>query len=87
MSKTYLSADNSHGNEVTAASPTFAHIRGWDVGIRVTVNPEGTRLDVYLTTGSNNSGKDEFLGSAILRTAGPQWYPGTLLEIMRERER
>ena len=43
-----------------------AHLRGWDVGIQVfcEVNEKGEDVcNVYLTSGSNHSHKEKFIGS------------------------
>ena len=57
MAKRYVETDNSNGKVVTASNPTFAHIRGWNVGVRVVAaNDNGTEWLVYLTTGSSGRG-------------------------------
>lgn len=54
MAETYVSTNNSRGKEVKSASPTYVHIRGWDVGVWVEVNDDGTSFEIYATRGSNN---------------------------------
>lgn len=73
MSHTYLSADNSRGGDVTAANPSFAHIRGWDVGVRVDASERGTHFDVYMTSGSNGTARDVHIGTVQLTAAGPEF--------------
>lgn len=75
MSHTYLSADNSRGGDVTAANPSFAHIRGWDVGVRVEASERGTHFDVYLTGGSNGHKPSRYVGAATLGSDGPVFTP------------
>lgn len=57
MAKTYLTTDNSRGKAVTAANPSFVHIRGWDCGVYVRAYSDGDVFEVYATRGSNNDSK------------------------------
>lgn len=54
MAKTYVTTNNSHGKEVRAANPRHVHIRGWDAGVYVTTNEDGTVFNIYATRGSHN---------------------------------
>lgn len=78
----YLTASNGHGHETKVggrASVTGTHIRGWDVGIRVSTVKlvDGDRLDVYMTGGSNGSSGEVFIGSAVLQKGdeAPRFEP------------
>ena len=49
----------------TAKSGFWAHIRGWNVGIRVQLSTDGDYdvCRVYKTPGSNRAGCDELIGT------------------------
>lgn len=81
MAKRYISTNNSRGNKVTAANPSFAHIRGWDVGVEIIANDAGTEFSVYLTGGSSGADKSKFLGTAYLNSDNaPEWLPPLMPE-------
>jgi hypothetical protein len=48
------------------------HVRGWDIGVKVIghVEENEDRFDLYITSGSHNSVKDEFLGSVLFNKKG-----------------
>ena len=68
MSHFYANIKGSRGEATrcgTKASGMEGHIRGWDLGVHVTlVNTDSgeDRVAVYLTAGSNG-GKDRYLGT------------------------
>lgn len=71
MAKTYITTDNSRGKQESVANPTFAHIRGWDVGVRVNISPDGDELDIYMTAGSNGGLPDKLVGVVTLEDGSP----------------
>lgn len=76
MARTYLTTNNSRGNPVTAMSPTFAHIRGWDAGVfvqAITRKNEPDRFDVYMSRGSNGLGPGVYVGTVKETPEGPVW--------------
>ena len=68
MSRFYVTmkgkTDKVHHATGTAASGVTAHVRGWDIGIRVSIyDVEGQdKLLVELTPGSNGAGHDKVIG-------------------------
>lgn len=44
----------------SAKSGIRSHVRGWDVGVKVFANDKGGKdeIQIYVTTGSNNTGSD-----------------------------
>jgi hypothetical protein len=74
MPNTYLSTDNSRGKPVTASSPTYVHIRGWDVGVWVDINKKGDKLDIIMTGGSNNPTRTQ-IGHVALKHGKPHFTP------------
>jgi hypothetical protein len=74
MANTYLSGDNSRGNEVTAMGGTHAHFRGWDAGVKVQ-SDDGVTFTVYMTTGSHETGLPVVLGTVTYTPDGVQWTP------------
>lgn len=72
MAHTYISTDNQRGNQVTAANPSYAHIRGWNAGVRVEAQGKGTRFEIYMTAGSEG-GPDVHLGTVELTADGPEF--------------
>lgn len=78
MARTYLSGDNSRGNEVTAMGGSYAHYRGWRSGVRVQAEHESKNVDrfaVYMTGGSNGGSGEKLLGHVTQTAAGPVWEP------------
>ena len=49
----------------TPSSGFWAHIRGWNIGIRVELSTDGDYdvCRVYKTHGSNGAGSDELIGT------------------------
>lgn len=74
MANTYLTSDNSRGNPVTASNPSFAHIRGWNAGVRVDASEDGKTFRVYSTGGSNNPYRMTFLGVVRERDDGTEEF-------------
>jgi hypothetical protein len=75
MARTYITTDNSRGNEVSAAEPSFAHLRGWNAGVRVRVI-RGERDDFEITmTGGSHGGTATVLGTVRDTPDGPVWVP------------
>jgi hypothetical protein len=78
MAKRYITTDNSRGKPVTASDLTFAHIRGWDAGVRIEADisdPTGNTWRVYMTGGSNRAGQTVFLGTVTDTPDGPEFVP------------
>lgn len=76
MARTYLTTNNSRGNPVTAMSPSYAHIRGWDAGVYVQaicLKNQPDRFDVYMSRGSNGYGPGTYLGTVVDTPDGPRW--------------
>jgi hypothetical protein len=77
MARTYLSGDNSRGGQVSGANATFAHLRGWEAGVRVEADrdPKTGRdiFRVFRTSGSNGARSDGYLGTVRDTPKGPQW--------------
>lgn len=89
MARFFASVINGRGNETTVggrASVNSAHVRGWDVGIRVeTVKlTDGDRLDVYMTGGSHAAGGDTFIGSAVIQRGdnSPHFIAGEMAQLI-----
>jgi hypothetical protein len=75
VARTYITTNNSRGSTVTAMSPTYAHIRGWDAGVMIQailIKDKPDRFDVYMSTGSNGS-SSTYLGSVVETPEGPEW--------------
>ena len=75
MARTYLTTNNSRGNTVTAASPTFVHFRGWDAGVRVQAILMPGKPDeflVYATHGSAGGGEDKLICRVLETPNGPE---------------
>jgi len=81
MSRFYGSMDNSRGHEVTAMSPSYAHLRGWGAGVMVRAFEAGDKkhpvdgFQVYMTCGSGGSGAQVLLGTVFHTADGPQFVP------------
>lgn len=75
--RTYLSGGpNTRGSEVTAANAKFAHLRGWNAGVRVTagIDEEGRDVfHVYVTSGSHGGANDNHVGTVTDTADGPLW--------------
>lgn len=78
MARTYLSGDNSRGNETTAMGGSYAHFRGWDAGVKVTLasdKGQPDRFAVWMTGGSNGSAGTKLVGYVTDTPDGPLWTP------------
>jgi hypothetical protein len=78
MARTYLSTNNSRGGTVTAMSPTYAHFRGWNVGVYIHDGQDEENRDkfsVYMTGGSHNESEKVLLGFVHYTPDGPVWEP------------
>lgn len=76
MARTYITTDNSRGNTVSAAGPSFAHLRGWDAGVRITVNRgERDSFTITMTGGSHGGHRETVLGTVTETPDGPAWTP------------
>jgi hypothetical protein len=77
MARTYGSMNNSRGNEVTAMGAKYAHLRGWHTGVRVQFSEEGEADSflVYMTSGSNGTTADTYLGKVVQTPDGNTWVP------------
>ena len=70
MSRFYGSLNGQAKTEATRRgnknSGVGAHVRGWNVGVKIFARADGEKdlIDVYLTTGSDESGSDIFIGTA-----------------------
>lgn len=56
----------------SAASGMDAHIRGWDVGVRIAARADGDEdeFSVYVTSGSNGRRSDRLVGFIALDNDG-----------------
>ena len=79
MAKTYLSGSNSRGSEVTGAGSRDCHLRGWNTGVQLYANADGSEFTVYMTSGSNGRLRplSKLLGSVRETPGGPVWEPAT----------
>jgi hypothetical protein len=75
----YTTAENRRGNTVStgllAGNPV--HTRGWNAGVKVV--PMGAKgsadyFDIYMTTGSHESGHDVLIGTVTDTPAGPVFF-------------
>lgn len=77
MSRFYGTGVNGRGNTVSFGGRESAgkmHIRGWNAGVKVVpVGEKGERdrFEVYMTTGSNATGRDVLLGTVHDTSDGP----------------
>lgn len=78
--RTYMDYTNRRGNKygVGMAHGGSVHLRGWDIGIRLVARapkdgPDS--FDVFMTTGSHESGADVLIGTAINTPDGPEFKP------------
>lgn len=69
MSHFYANIQGSRGEATrqgTKNSGMFGHVRGWDIGGRVemfyNINLDRDEVRIYVTTGSNGGGREEYLG-------------------------
>lgn len=80
MARFYVSAHGSAKTEATrmgtTASGIGAHVRGWDVGVKVVgSDKDGEDLfDVWMTSGSNGHTSSVLLGTVLLREGKPYFY-------------
>lgn len=74
--RTYCTTVNSHGNPVNAMAATFAHLRGWNVGVQVEFAPEDGEdtFRIFTTGGSNNPGTRQHIGTVRLEDGHPVFY-------------
>lgn len=100
MSRYYATVVNGRGNETAVggrSSIESAHIRAWDVGVRVKTYTGAGRdqIMVYLTSGSHASGPDKLLGTVMLDHGSPVFVsnfpvhedsPGHITEAFRTGE-
>lgn len=80
MARYYATVTNGRGGVTKAggrSSVNSAHVRGWDVGVKVETYTGSGRdqLTVYLTHGSHASGSDKLLGTVMLTSDGPVFVP------------
>lgn len=81
MSRFYGSLQGTRGEATrqgSANSGLRAHIRGWDVGIKVYAKDVNGKdvFDVYVSSGSNGKHSDIFIGTAGLDENGkPTFQP------------
>ena len=76
MARTYLTTNNSRGNPVTAMSPDYVHIRGWDAGVYVQAVLNKNQPDqfrIFMSKGSNGYGPGVLLGTITDTPEGPKW--------------
>jgi hypothetical protein len=72
----WLSYTSQRGNmrEAAPAAGDSVHVRGWETGIKVTPRPRvRDEFDIYLTTGSHETGHDIQLGTVKDTPDGPVW--------------
>lgn len=81
MSRFYGSMDNSRGREVTAMSPSYAHLRGWRAGVKVMTAEAGDKktpvdaFTIWATCGSSGSGETKLIGTLYDTADGPRFVP------------
>lgn len=71
-------ATNTRGGKVSTGirAGDGVHTRGWDAGVKVTARERGhDEFDVYMTTGSHESGRDVQVGTVKDTPDGPRWEP------------
>lgn len=79
MSRFYGTMTNSRGRDVTAMSPDFAHLCGWNAGVKVMPFEAGDKkhpvdgFQVWMTYGSNGNGSAKLLGVVYDTADGPQF--------------
>jgi hypothetical protein len=73
--RTFITTNNSRGNEVSAGNPDGAHIRGWRNGVRVSHCRDGDKDEfrVYMTRGSGGTTGDTYVGSVTEGADSPVW--------------
>lgn len=77
MARTYCTTNNSRGTTISGMSATFAHLRGWDVGVHVTYAPEDGHdaFRIFTTGGSNDRHRQQHIGTVRLDEEGrPTFY-------------
>jgi len=75
MSRFYGSMHGSRGEVTRQGTPNSgitAHIRGWNVGVRTQVRNEDGEdvIYIYLTSGSNGSEPDKYIGTYRIADIG-----------------
>ena len=77
MASTHLTADNSRGSTVSASGTSYAHLKGWDAGVRVTASKDGKTFGIAMTHGTNDSGSDTPIGEVRLIDGEPVFTPAS----------
>jgi hypothetical protein len=79
MSKRFWLSYTGERGTLKQATPSpgdAVHIRGWNAGVKVNPRPRARdEFDVYLTTGSHETGHDVLLGTVKDTPDGPVWEP------------